>query len=116
MSALDLIRSRTTVDIDQLDPDIASRLGPFQDMSESITRRIYNTILALTLMSDSEHLWPASNQALISGVVCDPARLDFLKEVVAKAKSQAEGDDVVEVALDLFVSWLMASQEGLELT
>jgi hypothetical protein len=46
----------------------------------------------------------ASNQALIAGLVCDESRADFIREVVAKAKQRAEGEDVVEVALDLCVS------------
>ena len=35
MSALDEIKSRAHVDIDQLDPKTAQQLGPFCDMSES---------------------------------------------------------------------------------
>lgn len=37
MSELSLIRSRLTVDIDQLDAALALELGPFCDMSESNT-------------------------------------------------------------------------------
>jgi len=35
MSALEEIRRRVTIDIDQLDPTIARELGPFHDMSTS---------------------------------------------------------------------------------
>lgn len=34
MSALEKIRAKVTVDIDQLDPQLAARLGPFCDMSQ----------------------------------------------------------------------------------
>ena len=33
MSALDQVRRRATVDIDQMDPAVAEKLGPFHDMS-----------------------------------------------------------------------------------
>lgn len=35
MSALDEIRKRAAIDIDQMDPVVAEKLGPFHDMSES---------------------------------------------------------------------------------
>ena len=36
MSSLDEIRTRAAIDIDQLDPELADRLGPFHDMSNSL--------------------------------------------------------------------------------
>ncbi len=78
MSALEEIRTRAAIDIDQLDPVTAEKLGPFHDMT--------------------------SNQALIASVVTADTDTALWEDVMSQVKQEAKGDDeAVDLALDLFV-------------
>jgi hypothetical protein len=77
-NALELVKLRTVVDIDQLSPEIAHSLGPFCDMT--------------------------SNQALIAGVVTSNPDGEVVKKVLAEIKKAGKtGKEAVELAMDLFV-------------
>lgn len=77
-NALELVKIRTVVDIDQLSPEIAQALGPFCDMT--------------------------SNQALIAGVVTSDPDGEMVKKVMSEVNQAGkQGEEAVELALDLFV-------------
>ena len=78
-NSLDLVKSRATIDIDQLSPSIAEALGPFSDMT--------------------------SNHALIAGIVTSDPDGKLVTSVVEGLKQEGKvGKEGVEAALDLLVS------------
>lgn len=78
-SSLDVVKSRATIDIDQLSPELAQSLGPFCDMT--------------------------SNQALIAGVVTSDPDSKLVQEVIEEVKKhEVSEEERIELALDLFVS------------
>lgn len=77
-SALEVVKDRLTLDIDQLDAEAAARYGPFCDMT--------------------------SNQALVAGVVAQDSNPDLVRRVVARAKlEKTDPLEAVEYALDLLI-------------
>lgn len=80
-NSLDLVKSRATIDIDQLSPSIAEALGPFCDMT--------------------------SNQALIAGVVTSDPDGKLITSIVDGLKRDGKvGEEGVEEGLDLLVRFL----------
>jgi len=78
-NSLDLVKSRATIDIDQLSPSIAEALGPFCDMT--------------------------SNQALIAGYVSADPNGKLVTSVIDDLKKDGKvGEEGVEAALDLLAS------------
>ncbi|KAL7419655.1 hypothetical protein Q5752_005569 [Cryptotrichosporon argae] len=77
-SALDRVRAKAVVDLDQPSLDIAARLGPFCDMT--------------------------SNQALLAWAITQPENTGLVRDVVDEAKATAATtDETIELALDLLV-------------
>lgn len=78
-NSLDVVKSRATIDIDQLSPETAQALGPFCDMT--------------------------SNQALIAGVVTANPDGELVRNVIEEVKKVNKPEEEgIELALDLFVS------------
>lgn len=95
MSALEQIRQTVTVDIDQLDPELAGRLGPFCDMSQS-PRRSYCASIALMAV--------ASNQALIANVVTTQPNSEIVLRCMARARQECQTmEEAADRVIDLLV-------------
>ena len=103
MTALDEIKRRAYIDIDQLDPQTAEKLGPFCDMSKYCIQRRSKGERAEVRVDFAEHTI-ASNQALIAAVVTSDPDSAIVIEVIAQAKADTKSnDEAVELAIDLFV-------------
>ncbi|KAI9638720.1 aldolase [Dioszegia hungarica] len=79
MSALSLLRSRLSANLDQLSPELAEKYGPFCDMT--------------------------SNPAVLAALIASDTHIEDVRRAVARARTEAEGDmdETIELAIDMLV-------------